>query len=164
MITLHGAPRTCATQRFVGESASDLQYSFLTTPENRFYSPPDSDAVAGGGAYIPNQNTIADLNHPFTTLIQTSTDSPPADRPQLPPEDSWATSTSDEYVDDTPYIPPSLHSVHHLSNTLPSEDYRPSPRAPITYHLDSQFYEVCCLLLCYPMAHNNFVATSIYQH
>jgi Forkhead domain len=129
-------------------SRNPLDFVPNTQPINHFYSPNDSDEDSSGGGFHTNQSPYIDQSMPFSALQQTSNPSPLPDRPHLPPDDSWLATSSDEYTEDTPYIPPTLHSTHYSSNITLSDDLRPPlaiPRDSTHIFPDSQLYDVCFL-------------------
>lgn len=85
---------------------------------------------------MPDPTRLTDSQSLSPSLPQNSAGPPEPDRLLLAPEDLWVNPTSVEYVDDSPYIPPSLHSTNHPTNPSPSEGHRP-PSPPL-YHSDSE--------------------------
>ena len=125
---------------------------------NYLFLPSDSRDDDGGGGFVqPNQpGALTELSS-LLTLQTDSTICAGSDLPQLPREEAWGSQPADEFVDDTPFIPPSApnrsYSPPVAPTTQPGYGATQQTTAPYpNFNIDPRLYQVRGRHTSLPMA------------
>lgn len=115
---------------------------------NHFFLPSQfyNDDAGGGFIESTRPGALTELSS-LLTLQTDSTICAGSDLPQLPPEEAWGSQPTDEFVDDTPFIPPSTSNRPYSSPVAPTiqTDYSATQQTAIQYpnfNIDPRLYQV----------------------
>lgn len=115
---------------------------------NSFFLPADFRDDEGGGGFIDSNQpgALTELSS-LLTLQHDPTICAGSDLPQLPPEGAWGSQPTDDFDEDTPFIPPSV-SNRSYSSPIASNSQPEYPATQQTttqyqnYNIDPRLYQV----------------------
>ena len=115
---------------------------------NHFFHPSQlrNDDASAGFIESIRPGALTELSS-LLTLQTDSTICAGSDLPQLPPEEAWGSQPADEFVDDTPFIPPSTSNPSYSPPVAPTIQPEYSATQQTTTHypnfnIDPRLYQV----------------------
>ena len=115
---------------------------------NHFFLPSQfhNDDLGGGFIGSTRPGALTELSS-LLTLQTDSTICAGSDLPQLPPEEAWGSQPTDDFVDDTPFIPPSASNRSHSAPVAPTTqpEYSATQQTTTQYqnfNIDPRLYQV----------------------